>query len=103
MPRACPWISTDIFGNERIASKIEFGSYEIKDGDKTMTLPVDNRIFYNAFLYVSNRVTSKVPIKVVITFNNVSTKARSIALLEIFGRADDKDFLAQLRDIPLTE
>ena len=92
----------DAYGNECIPNKIEFGDYEVKDGDGYMPLPIGGWIV-KKFLYVTNRATSKVPIKAVITFNNVTTEARSIALLEIYWRADDKEFLAQLRDIPITE
>jgi len=78
----------DEFGNEYFASSIQFGNYVT---DKRYPCVVDNTL------------VAGVPMKAVVSFENFSSQAKIITLLEINCYANDKLFSAQFRNIPITE
>ena len=75
----------DDFGNEYITSKIQFGS------------------FSSTKYGFDNKLVAEVPMRLIISFDNFSPQTKIIPLLEISCRLNNKDFSAQLRDIPITE
>jgi len=76
----------DEFGNEYFASNIQLGNYVI---DKK----------YN----VQNTLIARVPMKVIVSFDNFSSQAKIVTLLEIRCYANDKFFSIQFKNIPITE
>ena len=77
----------DEFGNEYFASNIQLGNYVI---DKK-------------YSNVQNTLVAGVPMKVIVSFENFSSQAKSINLLEIRCYANNKLFSVQFRDISITE
>ena len=74
----------DDFGNEYFASKVQLGNIDITS-------------------YGDNRLVAGVPMRAIISFDNFSSQAKIITLLEIYGKANDKDCIAQIRDIPISK
>lgn len=77
----------DEFGNEYFASNIQLGNYVI---DKK-------------YSNVQNTLVASVPMKVIVSFDNFSSQARIITLLEIRCYANDKFFSVQFRNIPIVQ
>ncbi len=75
----------DDFGNEYITSKIQLGN------------------FYSTKYELANKLVAGVPMKAVISFDNISPQTKLITLLEISCRGNNKFFSVQLRNIPITE
>ena len=75
----------DDFGNEYISSKIQFGS------------------FSSTKYRFENKLIAGVPMKAVISFDNISPDTKIITLLEISCNANNKFFSAQLRNIPISK
>ncbi len=74
----------DDFGNEYFASKVQLGNIVITS-------------------YGQNRLVAGVPMKVIVSFDNFSSQAKIITLLEICCTVNNKDFTAQIRDIPISK
>ena len=77
----------DEFGNEYFTNNIQLGNY-IMDKNRG---------------YVGNTLVANVPMKVIVSFDNFSSQAKIITLLEIRCYANDKFFSVQFRNIPITE
>jgi TolB-like protein len=77
----------DEFGNEYFASSIQFGNYVT---DKRYPCVVDNTL------------VASIPMKAVVSFENLLSQAKIITLLEINCYANDKFFSAQFRNIPIS-
>jgi len=75
----------DDFGNEYITSKIQLGN------------------FYSTKYGFQNKLVAGVPMKAIISFDNFSSQAKNITLLEIICHANNKLFSVQFRNIPITE
>jgi len=80
----------DEFGNEYFANNIQLGNYVTKKE-------------YDLDYAVENTLVASVPMKVIVSFDNFSSQAKIITLLEIKCYANDKHFSAQFRNIPITE
>lgn len=74
----------DDFGHEYFASKVQLGNIVITSSD-------------------NNRLVAGVPMKAIISFDNFSSQAKIITLLEIYCNANNKDCIAQIRDIPISK
>jgi TolB-like protein len=74
----------DDFGNEYFSSKVHLGNKASSDS-------------------VDNILVAGVPMRVVVSFDNISPNAKNITLLEIQGYANDKNFSAQFRNIPISK
>jgi hypothetical protein len=77
----------DEFGNEYFASNIQLGNYVI---DKS-------------YSNVQNTLVSGVPMKVIVSFDNFSSQAKIVTLLEIRCYANNKFFSVQFRDISIIQ
>ncbi len=75
----------DNFGNEYFASKIQLGN------------------IYSTKYRFENKLVAGVPMKAVISFDDISPQTKIISLLEISCQANNKSFSAQFRNIPITE
>ncbi|GAJ23218.1 unnamed protein product, partial [marine sediment metagenome] len=80
----------DEFGNEYFANNIQLGNYVTK-GE------------YGYSYAVENTLVASVPMKVIVSFENFSSQAKSITLLEIRCYANNKLFSVQFRNISITE
>lgn len=76
----------DDFGNEYFASKIQFGNFVGQSGK--------NRS-------IQNMLVAGIPMKVIISFDNFSFQTKTITLLEIICKANEKIFSVQFRNIPI--
>jgi len=74
----------DDFGNEYFASKVQLGNIVITS-------------------YGDNKLVARVPMKVIVSFDNFSSQAKIITLLEIYCKGNNKNFTAQIRDIPISK
>jgi len=74
----------DDFGNEYFASKVQLGNFTDTG-------------------YIDNKLVTGVPMKVIVSFDNFSSQAKIITLLEIYCIDDNKHFTAQIRDIPIVQ
>ncbi len=74
----------DNFGNEYFASKIELGN------------------LYAKYDRVENKLVKEIPMRSIISFDNFSPQAKIIPLLEIRCYANNKNFSAQFRNIPIS-
>jgi TolB-like protein len=74
----------DDFGNEYFASKVQLGNIASSG-------------------YVDNDLVAGVPMRVYVVFDNISPNAKNITLLEIRCFANNKNFSAQLRNIPISK
>ena len=78
----------DEFGYEYFASSIQLGNYITEKG---------------SICAVENTLVTGVPMKIIVSFDNFSSQAKIITLLEIRCFANDKDFSAELRNIPISK
>jgi len=78
----------DEFGYEYFARSIQLGNYVTKKGHT---------------FAVENTLVSSVPMRVIVSFDNFSSQAKIITLLEIRCYANDKFFSAQFRNIPIVQ
>ena len=77
----------DEFGNEYFANNIQLGNYDVtKKG-------------YDPDYAVENTLVASVPMKVIVSFDNFSSQAKNITLLEIRCYANNKFFSVQFRNI----
>jgi len=74
----------DDFGNEYFSNKIQLGNFASSRD-------------------VSNTLVAEVPMKVIVSFDNISPDTKNLTLLEIRCYANNKHFSAQFRNIPITE
>ena len=74
----------DDFGNEYFSSEVQLGNF---------ASPRD----------VDNTLVTEVPLKVIVSFDNISPNTKIIPLLEIKCYANKKYFSVQFRNIPITE
>ena len=76
------------FGNEYFANNIQLGNYVTEE----------------KYSYaVDNTLVASVPMKVIASFDNFSSQAKIVTLLEIRCYANNKFFSVQFRNIPITE
>jgi TolB-like protein len=75
----------DDFGNEYFASGIQLGNKALEYGG------------------VGNTLVAGVPMRVFVSFDNISPQTKIITLLEISCQANNKYFSAQLRNIPISQ
>ena len=78
----------DEFGNEYFASSIQLGNY-VKDNK------------YDCV--VDNTLVANVSMKLIVSFDNFSSQAKILTLLEIRCYANKKFFSAQFRNIPVSK
>ena len=74
----------DDFGNEYFSSKVQLGNVASSDR-------------------VDNTLVAGVPMRVIVSFDNISPNAKNITLLEISCQANNKYFSAQIRNIPISK
>lgn len=75
----------DDFGNEYFASGIQLGNKALEYG------------------VVGSTLVAGVPMRVIVSFDNISPNAKIITLLEISCQANNKYFSAQIRNIPISK
>ena len=80
----------DEFGNEYFANNIQLGNYFTKKE-------------YGYSYAVENTLVVSVPMKVIISFDNFSSQAKIVTLLEIRCYANNKFFSVQFRNIPILQ
>ena len=74
----------DDFGNEYFASKIQLGNFASSRD-------------------VGNTLVAGVPMKVIVSFDNISPDTKNLTLFEIRCYATQKDFSVQFRNIPIVQ
>jgi len=74
----------DDFGNEYFASKIQLGNFASSRD-------------------VSNTLVAGVPMKVIVSFDNISPDTKNLTLLEIRCYGNNKNFSVQFRNIPIVQ
>ena len=80
----------DEFGNEYFANNIQLGNYVTKKE-------------YMLDYAVENTLVASVPMKAIVSFDNFSSQAKIITLLEIRCYANNKFFSVQFRNIPIVQ
>jgi len=74
----------DDFGNEYFSSKVQLGNFASSRD-------------------VGNTLVAEVPMKVIVSFDNILSNTKNLTLLEIRCYANGKNFSVQFRNIPILQ